>query len=67
MALTGAAEKNHAIQTFVFYRTHNSFCECITVGRSRRASNRLHSLSTQIPPEIFRVFCIAAHNEAPTV
>ena len=26
------AEKNHAIQAFLFYRTYKSFCECITVG-----------------------------------
>jgi len=24
------AEKHHAIQAFVFYRTHEPFCECMT-------------------------------------
>jgi hypothetical protein len=61
------AEKNHAIQALVFYRAHKSFCKCITVRRSRGASNRLHALSNQMPPEICRVFGIAVHDEVPTV
>ena len=42
------AEKDHAMQAFVFYRTQKPFRECITVGRSHRASNRLHALSIQV-------------------
>jgi hypothetical protein len=45
-------KENHAIQAFVFYRTHKPFCKNVTVGRSHRVSNRLHALSFQIVSEL---------------
>jgi len=57
------AEKNHAIQAFVFYRTHKPFCECVTIRRPNRTPHWLHALSIQIVSEILCVFCIAVHDE----
>jgi len=48
------AEKDHAIQAFVFYRTHEPLRERITVGRSHWASNWLHALSIQMPSKTLR-------------
>jgi hypothetical protein len=61
------AEKNQTIQAFLFYRTHKPFCECITIGRPNWTANWLHALSIQVVSEIIRVFCIAVHDEVPTV
>ncbi len=60
-------EKNHAIQAFVFYGTHKPFCKCITIRRPNWTANWLHALATQLVSELLCVFCIAAHDEVPTV
>jgi len=53
------AEKNHAIQAFLFYRTYKPFRKCVPVWCSRRASNWLHALSIQIVSEIIVYVMVA--------
>ena len=61
------AEENQSIQAFLFYRTHKPFCERIAILRPNRTAHWLHALSIQILSELLRVFCIAFHDEVPTV
>ena len=57
------AETNQLSQAFVFYRSHKSFCESVTVRCPNRASNRLHAFAIQKVSERIRVFRIAINDE----